>query len=412
MIIRNAVLFAVLEKKSFKIGLTFFFLLICAQQIFAQTNRGETFFSLGGSGVNGGGINFMVDHKLKKNASMGLGFTHTFFGKGMMRENISWRILFNSDFTKPAVLFIGMRLGASYWWSNGAANSYSLLGLQTVKAGSVYPSAQVLAGLRYLWNNGIGFHIEGGIGSPYLVAAGLSANFRYLGKKNRTTDSTIEKGNSTTEPPVKKPRASMFPVERKNVIKLNLSSFALIPSVSYERYLSKNMTLEVGGSFQPQKSWIQSVEVASDTGRHLYESDSLHQVLKAFVQLRFYLLPERYLVPKGLYVGAISTYINRQILVNVEDLSAVPDSRNFDYTRASVFWGAGLTIGYQHIFANRFAIDVYGGRMLGLTYPKPLRYVDSRISESDFENYFGTHLNGGSNNSNLIVFRINIGYNF
>ncbi|MGL4596937.1 MAG: hypothetical protein ACRCYO_05390 [Bacteroidia bacterium] len=96
----------------------------------------------------------------------------------------------------------------------------------------------------------------------------------------------------------------------------------------------------------------------------------------------------------------------------MQDLSIVPDTRNFDYTRASDFIGGGITLGYQHIFANRFAIDVYGGRMLGLTYPKSLRYIDSRVTESDFANYFGEHIINGDGNSNLIVFRVNIGYNF
>ncbi|MGL4596936.1 MAG: hypothetical protein ACRCYO_05385 [Bacteroidia bacterium] len=299
MMFRNAVLFYVLGKRSFQIGLVFFFLFLSAQKTFAQKNRGETVFSLGGTlSDNAGGINFMIDHSIGKDFSLGLGTTHTFFAKGMMRDNLSLRLLIHTSQTRPAVLYMGMRVGASYWWSNGATSTYNLLGLQTVNAGLFYPSAQVLAGFRYLWHNGIGFHIEGGIGSPYLIAAGLSANFRHLGKKNRATDSTIETENSTTDPPRKKPRTEMLPVERKNVIKLNLSSLALIPSVSYERHLSKNITLEVGGSFQSKKSWFRSANFASDTGRHLYESDSLSQVLKAFAQFRFYLLPERYLVPK------------------------------------------------------------------------------------------------------------------
>jgi hypothetical protein len=389
MMSRNSGLYSSLKNRRLGIRLALYLLFLFSNLALAQSHSRETVFGLGGSvsGVGGAGINFMVDHTLKERASIGLGLSHTFFYRGMMRDNLSLRLLTHLSRTENGVLYMGMRLGSSYWWSNGGATEFDIFGLTRIKEGSFHPSVQVLLGARYHWNR-FGFYIEGGLGSPYLISAGLSVDF---GRKKRTTD-------------------AMLPVVRKNVIKLHLASLALIPSASYERHLFENYTIEVGGSFKPQKSFIQAGDFAADS--RLEESDSLSRVIKAFVHSRFYLRPHRSVVPKGLYIGAIATHINRQTLVSVKDLAPVPDPRDFSYTKASTFWGGGVTIGYQHIFTKRFVVDVYGGKLFGLTKAKPLRYTDSRVTELDFVDYFGGHILGVNTNANEFVLRVNIGYHF
>lgn len=371
------------------------FLLYGLPAALAQHSRGQTVVSLGASVSPG--INLMIDHALSDRLSLGPCVSHTFFSRGMMRDNFSLRLLYHVLDSSDWDIYTGARLGASYWWSNGSADSYDFFSLANLHAGSVYPSAQYILGGRYLWHNWLGLHLEGGFGSPYVVAAGISINFAH------TKSAAAAIGEAY--------RAELQPVARKNIIKIQLTSLALIPALSWERHLGNRFSVEAGFSLQLKNSPLQGADFYSEAGR-LYEADSLSQVIKGYAMLRYYVSAKKHAFPQGWYTGLLASYSQRQTLVHVEDKSASPDPRNFDYEKESTFIAGGLVIGYQHLFGKRLSLDVHAGGRAGSTELEPFRYSDTAVTDTDFLERFGRHGLGAVPDIQYVVCKITVGYAF
>ncbi len=113
------------------------------------------------------------------------------------RINVASRILFHISKSKICDFYTGFRIGVSFWhdilYSSSYVNPNSNLYINQpayfiCKSNIIVPSFQYLWGVRILPINNFGFHLEVGIGSPYLAEGGLT--FRINTKKPQPTGDT------------------------------------------------------------------------------------------------------------------------------------------------------------------------------------------------------------------------------
>jgi hypothetical protein len=93
------------------------------------------------------------------------------------RTNVGFRLLSHFGNDPGLDYYFGVRVGVSLWTDNETPNEghYSL-GFVTQNGANSgnRPSGQILFGLRINPSELLGIHIEGGIGTPYFLEAGIS----------------------------------------------------------------------------------------------------------------------------------------------------------------------------------------------------------------------------------------------
>jgi len=134
---------------------------------------------------------------------------------------------------------------------------------------------------------------------------------------------------------------------RKNVIKVNLlSMFAATASLAYERVLTKGMTFNLGLTYT-------GASVSSGGDKVKYSGYGITP------ELRFYVGGDG--GAKGFHVGPFARY--RSITVS-ENVATVDQYGNPTTENAKEKWnqvGGGVVLGYQWLFGNRIAFDLFGG---------------------------------------------------
>jgi hypothetical protein len=96
------------------------------------------------------------------------------FTETVQRTSIGIRGLFHSGTNSKFDPYAGFRLGISMWSIGNNSNDPNFSGYDLK---GTLPCFQFLAGFRYYFSPIVGFHMEGGIGTPYLIEAGVSVKF-------------------------------------------------------------------------------------------------------------------------------------------------------------------------------------------------------------------------------------------
>jgi len=100
------------------------------------------------------------------------------------RLNIGFRPVWHFGNNPNIDFYFGMRVGVSIW-SFGVTTTDPNFGFQGVFSGAV-PSFQTFVGLKGYFSPVVGAHLELGIGTPYLVEAGLSFRFGNTGAASKS----------------------------------------------------------------------------------------------------------------------------------------------------------------------------------------------------------------------------------
>lgn len=89
------------------------------------------------------------------------------------RNNIAFRIAYNLVSREHFELYIGSRLGATFWKTR--ANYYEKGEKKTFNA--IIPSPQGFLGMRYYFTKNFGLSIESGFGAPHFLSTGINYRF-------------------------------------------------------------------------------------------------------------------------------------------------------------------------------------------------------------------------------------------
>lgn len=354
----------------------------------------------GGSSIgflaNRPALNASLDQVFAKGFSLGLGVTYTNFGGNsttglLSRTNIGLRALYQFDKNPYFQVYTGLRAGASIW--SGSASISGPWQITSYTGGDVIPTVQALFGIRYMPVKWLGIHTELALGAPYTIAAGVSINL---------TNATggVEDIH----------QAEILVSERKNIVKLNISTAVGIPGVSYERYLFNRFSVEVGGSGAFYSASLPQASSYTAVTGQFSESDSLRQKIHAYGIVKMYLTATRKAIPQGLYMGGGYYYLNQKTLMKVEDLRPVPDVISYDYEKQSEMHSGVLVMGYQQVFGKRFIIDAFAGLRLGTSELLWVKYKDANASEEKFGTNFGAHQEPLKTNFNPVFLKISMGF--
>lgn len=355
--------------------------------------------------------NAMYDYSLGPIFSIGGAVNYARFNShqgNLYRTNIGIRGLFHLGHSVNRDPYLGFRAGVSIW--DGSSNSkFSENGLFTFHAGDVLPSIQMIVGTRYLFADWLGLNTELALGSPYFFSIGLSCKL-----SNMEEGSKLLRENYLAEAPLAEgetvPHSLLQPVQKKNILKVSLTSIVLAPGISYERYIANRFSVEVGGTLNMAGAGgIQSGN--SETGV-LSENDSTQSKIKAYGMLKYYTSAKRNAIPKGWYTGLSINYISKTTRVHVTDLDSVPSPISFDYEKNQTQIAGGLVVGYQHTFKKHFCLDAFAGFRIGPTHLNYMKYYSADASEEKFLAHFGSHLAQVNSSISPAVLRISFGYMF
>ncbi len=164
-------------------------------------------------------ISEMIDIGLSKKISIGIASSYQTeivnwstdflgpFSDKITRTNFALRLFYNFPINPQFDIYVGVRVGASYWADISSSNNYVQVGhmasgypiygqfyfLNDNYISSFVPSFQILSGIRYYPFKNIGVYAEFGIGSPYLAEGGLT--FRINTKKEKPTSDSANTPN-------------------------------------------------------------------------------------------------------------------------------------------------------------------------------------------------------------------------
>ncbi len=113
------------------------------------------------------------------------GTNFTWETERITRKNISFRFITHLSKKPTHDAYLGVRVGMSIWTDDVIAINTSVQGgsaFTSMPSYSERGSFQLFFGYRTFLSNIFGIHIEAGIGSPYLIEAGIT--FRFQTEKN------------------------------------------------------------------------------------------------------------------------------------------------------------------------------------------------------------------------------------
>ena len=140
--------------------------------------------------------------------------------------------------------------------------------------------------------------------------------------------------------------------QNKTVIKLNpLSAFATTINVQAERAINQNMSFQLGGFYGGFKASFLSGSV-----KIKYKHFGITP------EFRYYFAPSRGAAPSGLYGAAFFRYrqIDATFSTDVYDPDLDVELAADVVTRFNIP-GGGVLIGYQFLFGDVFALDMFFG---------------------------------------------------
>jgi hypothetical protein len=128
-----------------------------------------------------------VDYGVDKYFTTGLGVAYqtatgfpqyaqnTPYSENLSRLNIAGRFLFDEPLGRHFELYVGLRIGVSFWTDVITPTPPMQYLSPTLGASNVvrFPSLQLLYGFKFFVGN-IGLHLEFGLGTPYLAETGLT----------------------------------------------------------------------------------------------------------------------------------------------------------------------------------------------------------------------------------------------
>ncbi len=159
-------------------------LLLVQVSAFSQKNTGDAVLTVGvsrGLIITEPSFNTAYDFAVANKFSLGLGLTYTdctdqINSAGTLtRTNIGLRPLFHFGNNPNWDFYTGFRLGASFWAGSGHENDGGEFSIHVIQpGGSVIPTVQTLAGIRYLSSGRVGLNSEIAFGFPYTYSLGIS----------------------------------------------------------------------------------------------------------------------------------------------------------------------------------------------------------------------------------------------